>query len=84
MEPGIVQGVTLEKSMTLDTMMMTEKNTKMKIIPVTNSIVDCFWGEGFYQWARVKITKGKPKIIGLNDKLPESFWEDFHKCFSST
>lgn len=70
----------------MKTTIMTEKvfMKELKIIPVTNSIVDCFWGEGFYQWARVKITKGKPKIIGLNDKLPENFWEDFHKCFSST
>lgn len=50
----------------------------MKKYPVTNNIIDCFWGDGWEHWARVKVQSGKkPTVIGQSERLPKDFWRLF-------
>jgi hypothetical protein len=50
----------------------------MRKIPFARHIVDVFWGDGWTQWARVKLIDGKrPVILGQSRPLPKDFWNHF-------
>lgn len=46
----------------------------MRIYPITNTLIDCFWGEGWENQARVKITPKKPVVVSASKPIPKNFF----------
>ena len=52
-----------------------QQKQDLRVFKLTNHVFDVFWGEGFYQWARVKwaAKDNKPTVVAKNEKLPKDF-----------
>ena len=53
-----------------------------KIIKITNNLADIFWGDGWENWSRIKILRGKnPKIFYQNPKVPNDVRQSVEHVF---
>ena len=52
----------------------------VKIIKITNNLGDIFWGEGWENWSRIKVLRGKErKVFYQNTKVPDYVRQDVER-----
>ena len=60
--------------------------SNIKYLPVKHSkLVDCFWGKGWKNWARIRTTEKKPILIESSHfTVPNDVWGEIVGKFTVT